>query len=206
MVFSLFNFSTDCVTDNVSDLVKTGAYKALLRSGIDSLPVYYKDVFESLKYSITQIYTYSYQRLSESTHEPVEVYIDGCGEYGAIFYSSPFCYIIFYNDIWPDDMLNWIMTSLYACTELNLIPVHGLVRYSDDMDENVQNFVYHFLSPDPVLKECGILGSKDIATSCHIPLKNALVKSRQLKHHIDISLLDVSITYKFHDFIEKYRK
>lgn len=66
-MFSLFSFSSNYVTDN-ADLIKTGAYKALLRSGIDSLPIYYKDVFESLKYSITQIYVYSYQRLSEATH------------------------------------------------------------------------------------------------------------------------------------------
>lgn len=190
----------------MSDLIKTGAYKALLRSGINSLPVYYKDVFESLKYSITQIYTYSYQTLSEASHEPVEDYIQGCGEYGAIFCSTPLCYRIFYNDIWPDDTLNWVLLSLYACTELNLVPIRGLVRYEEDMDDNIQDFVYHFLSPDPILKECGIRGAKDIAAACHIPLKNALAKSRQLKHRSDISLLDVSITYSFRNFIEKYRK
>ncbi|MCI6467031.1 MAG: hypothetical protein MSA90_16390 [Faecalicatena sp.] len=205
-MFSLFNFSTDYASDTVADLVKAGAYKALLRSGIDVLPVYYKDVFDSLKYSITQIYTYSYQFLSKSTHEPLEDYIQGCGEYGAIFCINPLCYRLFYNDIWPDEVQNWVQLSLYACTELNLVPVHGLVRYEDKMDENVQNFTYHFLAPDPVLKECGIRKAKDIADTCHIPLKNALAKSRQLKHHSDISLLDVSLTYSFQNFIEEFRK
>lgn len=87
-MLSIFNFSTDYATDNSMNLVKVGAYKALLRSEIQTLPINYFDVFESLKYSITKMYVFSYQILSESLHRPIEDYMKGCGDYGAIFCSS----------------------------------------------------------------------------------------------------------------------
>lgn len=206
-MLSIFNFSTDYATDNSMDLVKVGAYKALLRSDIQSLPITYLDVFESLKYSITKMYVFSYQILSESLHRPIEDYMKGCGDYGAIFCSRPTSYRIIYNDIWPEDIKNWVLLSLYACAELDMVPINGLVKYSEDMDDAVNNFVYHFLSPDPVLKECGIYSAKDIAASCCMPLKNAVAKSRHLKRtrRDDDTLFDICLTYNFSSFIDSHK-
>lgn len=206
-MLSIFNFSTDYATDNSMDLVKVGAYKALLRSDIQSLPITYLDVFESLKYSITKMHVFSYQILSESLHKPIEEYMKGCGDYGAIFCSSPMSYRIIYNDIWPEDVKNWLILSLYACAELDMVPINGLVKYSEDMVDAVNNFVYHFLAPDPVLKKCGIYRANDISSSCCMPLKNAVSKSRHLKNNRCNSetLFDVCLTYNFNDFINSYK-
>lgn len=205
-MFSLLNFSTNYAIDNTVDLVKAGAYKALLRANIRSLPIKYSDVFNALKYSITQIYTFSYQNLNKSVHNP-ENFTDECGEYGAIYCKEPLLYKIIYNDIWPDDVKNLMFISLYACTELNLVPIEGLVPYTDDMDETVKEFAYYFLAPDPVLKECGIYSPSEISEACCIPMKNALVKSRELKvsRFKKPTLLDVCLTYNFNDFIKSYK-
>lgn len=206
-MLSIFNFSTDYAADNSMDLVKVGAYKALLRSDIQSLPITYLDVFESLKYSITKMHVFSYQILSESLHKPTEDYMKGCGDYGAIFCSRPTSYRIIYNDIWPEDVKNWVLLSLYACAELDMVPINGLVKYSEDMVDAVNNFVYHFLAPDPVLKKCGIYRANDISSSCCMPLKNAVSKSRHLKNNRlnSETLFDVCLTYNFNDFINSYK-
>lgn len=204
-MLSLFNFSANYATENsTDDLVKTGAYKALLRSGITSLPINYKDVIQSLQYSITRIWTYSYQRLEKEVRESVEDFGKECGDYGAIFCMKPNSYIIYYNDIWPDDVKNLVFLSLYAHAELNLVPVNGLARYTDNLNKMVEDFVYYFLAPDPVLKECGIYNAKDIAETCHIPLKNALEKSHQLKHNRRNreTLFDISLKHNFNDYIK----
>lgn len=203
-MLSLFNFSNDYATDRKEDLVKAGAFKALLRTSISSLPINYQEVFRSLGQSITQIWTYSYQHLENEVHESINDYIKGCGEYGSIFFFRPKTYIIYYNDIWPEDVKNWMFLSLYACAELNLVPVKGIVKYSDDLDDLVNNFVYYFLAPDPVLKECGINSAKEISTACCMPLKNALAKSRQLKNkrgHNRATLFDISLIHNFSEFI-----
>lgn len=202
MVLSLFNFSTDCAPDCTDDLIKAGAYKALLRTGISSLPINYKDVINSLQYSITQIWTYSYQSLTGEVHDSIDDFIRNCGEYGAIFCYKPNTYVVYYNDIWPEDVKNWVFLSLYAYAELNLIPTKGIVKYTDNLNEMAEDFAYYFVAPDVLLKKFRFLDAKTISESCGIPLKNALEKKHRLKHgrKRESTLMDNFITYRFNDF------
>lgn len=206
MVLSLFNFSTDCTPSCTDDLIKAGAYKALLRTGISSFPINYKDVIESLQYSITQILFYSYQNLENEVNETINDFIENCGEYGAIFCYKPNTYVIYYNDIWPEDINNWFFLSLYACVELNLVPSRGLLVYDDKLNGIVQDFVYYLVAPDPVLTGCRILDGLSISKHCNIPLKNALEKSRRLKRKSSLTLMDNFITCRFNKFISSYPK
>lgn len=206
-MFSLFNFSSNndlYFYEDFEFLMKTEAYKALLRTGVRKLPIMYNDVFSTLKYPFAMVKTYSYQELIGIKVQNIDWLLKELGEYGAIFSDGLHTYSIYYNDIWPDDLKNWTILSLYAHAELNLVPSKGTIKYGEKLPDSVQTFMNYFVAPDPVLKECGIDNTELISVACSIPLKKALTKSKQMRksYFSDPTLFDEFITYQFQNFID----
>lgn len=147
----------------------------------------------------------SVQRLADFWNEDIDECLHFLGGQGSIYYDSSLNkYIIFYNKDLPNEFATWIIASLIAAVELDLVPLDNIFIAKPD-NEYLEEFASYFLAPDPVLYECNISSPGEVSKVCQIPFKYAFRKSKCLKKTFAKTALDEYIKYKFSNFIQNYK-
>lgn len=198
------NNEKETLTVEEKNLIRASAYTAIEKYNLTSLPANDK-VFESLQNSKSYMII-SIQQLAYFLNKDIEECFHFLGGQGSIYYDSDLNkYTIFYNRDVPNDLITWIIASLIAAVELDLVPYNKIFVINPG-NEYLEEFASYFLAPDPVLYECKISSPGEVSNVCQIPFKYALRKSKRLKKTFAKTALDEYIKYKFSNFIHDYKK
>ncbi|WP_278456500.1 hypothetical protein [[Clostridium] scindens] len=194
----------ETITAEEKNLIRASAYTAIEKYNLTSLPANEK----VLEYLLSSKYymIMSIQKLAYFSNTDIEECLHVLGGQGSIYYDSGLNkYTIFYNKDISNELVTWIIASLIAAVELDLVPIDDIFVINPD-NEYLEEFASYFLAPDPVLYECKISSPGEVSKVCQIPFKYALRKSKRLKKTFAKTALDEYIKYKFSNFIQDYKK
>ena len=176
------NNEKETLTVEEKNLIRASAYTAIEKYNLTSLPANDK-VFESLQNSKSYMIM-SIQELAYFLNKDIEECFHFLGGQGSIYYDSDLNkYTIFYNRDIPNDLITWIIASLIAAVELDLVPYNKIFVINPD-NEYLEEFASYFWRLTQCYMNVRFLLQEKFLMYAKFLLSMRFVKSKRLKKNI----------------------